>query len=435
MIWNQVLQRLKEQISEVEFRTWFDRVGTLGVENGVLVLSVPTTFTGDWIRRHYSEPIEASLHQLGSETASFEIRVVPSAPVQEDIFAVTEEPAPNSSSKLNAKYTFANFVVGPSNSMAHAASLAVAESPGAAYNPLFIYGGVGLGKTHLMQAVGHYVIQRYNNALVQYISTETFTNELINAIRIDKMAEFRERYRSVDLLLVDDVQFIAGKERTQEEFFHTFNSLYDARKQIILSSDRPPKEILTLETRLRSRFEWGLITDLQPPDLETRMAILKSNAEYRGLSVAKEVIEYIATQVTTNVRELEGALIRAAAYASLGGVELNRKSAVEALAQIFTPVSDTYTFEEIIRAVCLHFPGVTLDDLKGKTRAKEIVLPRQVCMYLIREFTQAPLLEIGNYFGGRDHSTVLHAIQKVGERTAKDAEFRRLLLEVQESLE
>ena len=433
VIWNQVLQRLKEQITEVELRTWFDHVHPLGVENGVLVLSAPTTFAGDWIKRHYSEPIEATLHYLGSETARFEVKVIPSPLVQEDIFTATEEspPKPN---KLNVKYTFANFVVGPSNSMAHAASLAVAESPGTAYNPLFIYGGVGLGKTHLMQAVGHYVGQRYSNAVVEYVSTETFTNELINAIRVDKMAEFRDRYRSVDLLLVDDVQFIAGKERTQEEFFHTFNSLYDARKQIILSSDRPPKEILTLETRLRSRFEWGLITDLQSPDLETRMAILKSNAEYKGIDVAKEVIEYIASQVTTNVRELEGALIRAAAYASLGGVELNRKSAVEALAQIFSPTADAYSFEEITHAVCLHFPGISLDDLKSKTRAKEIVLPRQVCMYLIREFTQAPLLEIGSYFGGRDHSTVLHAIQKVAERKAQDAEFRRLLLDVQESL-
>ena len=240
VIWNQVLQRLKEQITEVELRTWFDHVHPLGVENGVLVLSAPTTFAGDWIKRHYSEPIEATLHYLGSETARFEVKVIPSPLVQEDIFTATEEspPKPN---KLNVKYTFANFVVGPSNSMAHAASLAVAESPGTAYNPLFIYGGVGLGKTHLMQAVGHYVGQRYSNAVVEYVSTETFTNELINAIRVDKMAEFRDRYRSVDLLLVDDVQFIAGKERTQEEFFHTFNSLYDARKQIILSSDRPKK--------------------------------------------------------------------------------------------------------------------------------------------------------------------------------------------------
>jgi chromosomal replication initiator protein len=349
-----------------------------------------------------------------------------------DIFQAAPQ-ADQGKSKLNPKYTFENFVVGPNNNLAHAAAVAVAESPGKAYNPLFIYGGVGLGKTHLMQAVGHSVAKRFPNLKIEYVSTETFTNELINAIREDRMAEFRERYRSVDLLLVDDIQFIAGKERTQEEFFHTFNALFEAHKQIILSSDRPPKDILTLEARLRSRFEWGLITDIQPPDLETRIAILKMNAEQRGLRIGEDVLEYIARQVTSNIRELEGALMRVVAYASLNGVELTRQVAAKALSDIFAPRDVEVDPQEIVRVVAEHF-GLRPEDLVGGGRRKEVVLPRQMAMFLVRELTRASLPEIGQLFGGRDHTTVLYAIQKVQELSESDREVQAILRALREKV-
>jgi chromosomal replication initiator protein len=304
-VWQNVLEYVRQSITEVEYHTWFEKIQPLGVVNGILELGVPTSFFKGWIEEHYAELLTEALTRLGAQTPRFELRVVPGKPIQEDIFSASNlVKPPEARARLNPKYTFENFVVGPNNNLAHAAAVAVAESPGNAYNPLFIYGGVGLGKTHLMHAVGHSVAQRFPEKRIEYVSTETFTNDLINAIREDRMTEFRDRYRSVDLLLVDDVQFIAGKERTQEEFFHTFNALYEARKQIILSSDRPPKDILTLEARLRSRFEWGLITDIQPPDLETRVAILKMNSEYRNMRIPEEVLEYIAKQITSNIREL-----------------------------------------------------------------------------------------------------------------------------------
>ena len=405
-VWQHVLEHIRRSITEVEFHTWFERIRPLGIRDGVLELAVPTSFALDWIRRHYAGLI------------------------QEDIFQAAPAEAPRP--KLNPKYTFENFVVGPNNSMAHAAAVAVAESPGRAYNPLFIYGGVGLGKTHLMHAVGHSVAKRFPHLKIEYVSTETFTNELINAIREDRMTEFRERYRSVDLLLVDDVQFIAGKERTQEEFFHTFNALYEAHKQIILSSDRPPKDILTLEARLRSRFEWGLITDIQPPDLETRIAILKMNAEQRGLRIPEDALEYIARQVTSNIRELEGALMRAIAFASLNGVELTRAVAAKALSDIFAPRELEADPLEIIRKVADHF-GLKPEELTGSGRKKEVVLPRQLAMYLVRELTRASLPEIGQLFGGRDHTTVLYAIQKVQELAESDREVQGLLRTLREA--
>ncbi|KGQ22444.1 chromosomal replication initiator protein DnaA [Thermus filiformis] len=431
-IWQHVLEHVRRNITEVEYHTWFERIRPLGVKEGVLELGVPTSFALDWIRKHYAGLLEEALALLGAQVPRFELKVVPSPAVQEEIFQPKEKEA-EGRSRLNPKYTFENFVVGPNNSMAHAAAVAVAESPGRAYNPLFIYGGVGLGKTHLMHAVGHSVAKRFPHLKIEYVSTETFTNELINAIREDRMAEFRERYRSVDLLLVDDIQFIAGKERTQEEFFHTFNALYEAHKQIILSSDRPPKDILTLEARLRSRFEWGLITDIQPPDLETRIAILKMNAEQRGLRVSEEVLEYIARQVTSNIRELEGALMRAVAYASLNGVELSKQVAARALSDVFAPREPSVDPEEILRRVAEHF-GLRPEDLKGGGRRKEVVLPRQLAMYLVRELTRASLPEIGQFFGGRDHTTVLYAIQKVQELAESDREVQSLLRTLKEAL-
>ncbi len=430
-IWQHILEYIRRNITEVEYTTWFERIRPLGLEGGVLVLAVPTSFAMEWIRRHYAGLVQEALALLGAQAPRFELRVVPTPAVQEDIFQANPTTTPQP--KLNPKYTFENFVVGPNNSLAHAAAVAVAESPGRAYNPLFIYGGVGLGKTHLMHAVGHSVAKRFPHLRIEYVSTETFTNELINAIREDRMAEFRERYRSVDLLLVDDVQFIAGKERTQEEFFHTFNALYEAHKQIILSSDRPPKEILTLEERLRSRFEWGLITDIQPPDLETRIAILKMNAEQRGLRISEEVLEYIARQVTSNIRELEGALMRVIAYASLNGLELTKAVAARALSEIFAPREAQVEPQEVIQKVAERF-GLRPEDLVGGGRKKEVVLPRQVAMYLVRELTRASLPEIGQLFGGRDHTTVLYAIQKIQELVENDREVQRLIQSLKEAL-
>ena len=433
-VWQHVLEHIRRNITEVEYHTWFERIRPLGIREGVLELAVPTSFALDWIRRHYAGLIQEALGLLGAQVPRFELLVVPGAaqPVQVDIFQATPQ-ADQGKSKLNPKYTFENFVVGPNNNLAHAAAVAVAESPGKAYNPLFIYGGVGLGKTHLMHAVGHSVAKRFPSLKIEYVSTETFTNELINAIREDRMAEFRERYRSVDLLLVDDIQFIAGKERTQEEFFHTFNALFEAHKQIILSSDRPPKDILTLEARLRSRFEWGLITDIQPPDLETRIAILKMNAEPRGLRIGEDVLEYIARQVTSNIRELEGALMRVVAYASLNGVELNRQVAAKALSDIFAPREVEVDPQEIVRVVAEHF-GLRPEDLVGGGRRKEVVLPRQMAMFLVRELTRASLPEIGQLFGGRDHTTVLYAIQKVQELSESDREVQAILRALKEKV-
>lgn len=434
-IWQHVLEYIRQNINDVEYHTWFERIRPLGINNGVLELGVPTSFAGDWIQKHYAGLIQEGLAHLGAQAPRFELKVIPGTPIQTDIFSSAQSTSIPSDprSRLNPKYTFENFVVGPNNRLAHAAALAVAESPGRAYNPLFIYGGVGLGKTHLMHAVGHSVALRFPKLKIEYVSTETFTNDLINGIQRDRMNEFRERYRSVDLLLVDDIQFIAGKERIQEEFFHTFNTLYEARKQIILSSDRPPKDILTLESRLRSRFEWGLITDIQPPELETRIAILKMNAEYRGIWIPDEVLEYIARQVTSNIRELEGSLMRVIAYASLNGVEISKAVAARALSDIFTARETEYLPEEILRAVAEHY-GLRPEELRGVGRRKEVVLPRQVAMYLIRELTHASLPEIGQFFGGRDHTTVLYAIQKVQELLDADRSLQKDLALIRERL-
>ncbi|GIW29523.1 MAG: chromosomal replication initiator protein DnaA [Meiothermus sp.] len=433
-VWQNVLEYIRQSITEVEYHTWFEKIQPLGVVNGSLELGVPTSFFKGWIEDHYAELLTEALTRLGAQTPRFELKVIPGKPVQEDIFSASAPPkSQEARTRLNPKYIFENFVVGQNNNLAHAAAVAVAESPGNAYNPLFIYGGVGLGKTHLMHAVGHSVAQRFPEKKIEYVSTETFTNELINAIREDRMTEFRDRYRSVDLLLVDDIQFIAGKERTQEEFFHTFNALYEARKQIILSSDRPPKDILTLEARLRSRFEWGLITDIQPPDLETRVAILKMNSEYRNMRIPEEVLEYIAKQITSNIRELEGALMRVIAYASLNGVQLSKAVAVKALSDVFAASEVGLTPEEILKAVAEHY-NLKLEEIRGAGRRKEVVIPRQIAMYLIREMTHASLPEIGQFFDGRDHTTVLYAIQKIQESLDIDSSLQQAIKSIKERL-
>ena len=338
------------------------------------------------------------------------------------------------SSTLNPKYTFDSFVIGNSNRFAHAASLAVAESPAKAYNPLFIYGGVGLGKTHLMHAIGHYILQNNPNAKVVYVSSEKFTNELINAIKDDKNEEFRTKYRSVDVLLIDDIQFIAGKERTQEEFFHTFNTLHEANKQIILSSDRPPKEIPTLEDRLRSRFEWGLIADIQAPDFETRMAILKKKADVEKLNVPNEVMVYIATKIKSNIRELEGALIRIIAYSSLTNREVTVDLATEALKDIISNKQNKSITIDLIQDVVATYFNLRVEDLKSQRRTRNVAYPRQIAMYLSRKLTDMSLHKIGEEFGGRDHTTVIHAYEKISESLNKDESLEHTINDITKKL-
>lgn len=438
-IWADVLGYVRKNISEVEYHTWFAPVKNLGVQDGSLVLGVRNSFAQEWFRKHYLELLEDALRSLGAQNPQVSFQVLPA--VQEAMI-LPQDPPPSPPSppragpgqrqapaafpaenrkSLNPKYTFENFVVGPNNNLAHAAALAVAESPGKAYNPLFIYGDVGLGKTHLMHAVGHYITERFPDKRIEYVSTESFTNDLINAIRDDKMTQFRNRYRSVDLLLVDDIQFLAGKERTQEEFFHTFNALYENHKQIILSSDRPPKDIQTLEGRLRSRFEWGLITDIQSPEYETRVAILKMNAENNRIDIPQEVLELIARQVTSNIRELEGALMRVVAFSSLNSVPFSRAVAAKALSNVFAPQEVKVEMMDVLRATAAHF-NMPPDVVRGSGRVREVVVPRQVAMYLIRELTSHSLPEIGQFFG-RDHSTVMHAVSKVTEQLGRDPEL------------
>nr|WP_161883042.1 chromosomal replication initiator protein DnaA [Deinococcus alpinitundrae] len=441
-IWSDVQAYVRKNISEVEYHTWFAPVRAIGVEQGALILGVRNSFAQEWFRKHYLELLEDALRSLGAQNPQVSFQVLPAA---QDTLMLSAPPpaaprpspraapvAPVPAPNLNPKYIFENFVVGPNNNLAHAAALAVAESPGKAYNPLFIYGDVGLGKTHLMHAVGHYMTERFPGKRVEYVSTESFTNDLINAIRDDKMAQFRNRYRSVDLLLVDDIQFLAGKERTQEEFFHTFNALYENHKQIILSSDRPPREIQTLEGRLRSRFEWGLITDIQSPEFETRVAILKMNAEHNRIDIPQDVLELIARQVTANIRELEGAMMRVVAYASLNNVPFSRAVAAKALSHVFTPLEIKVEMKDVLRTVAARY-GLGAELLRGSGRMREVVVPRQIAMYLIRDLTSHSLPEIGSFFD-RDHSTVMHAISKVTDNIQKDAELTLVIDDLKRQL-
>jgi len=443
-VWDDVLEYVRGRIPDVEFRTWFGQVRPLGIEDGTLMIGVPHSFAREWLKNNYTEVLEEALGDLGASTPKVGFQVVPFQKTeQQGMFTdgngaasqVKEPPRPKAPKPaLNPKYVFSNFVVGPNNNLAHAASLAAVEAPGRAYNPLFLYGQAGLGKTHLMHAVGHAVAERYESLQIEYVTTETFTNDLISAIREDKMTQFRDRYRSIDVLLVDDVQFIAGKERTQEEFFHTFNALYESGKQIILSSDRPPKDIPTLENRLRSRFEWGLITDVQPPELETRIAILNMNAEYRGVKLPDEVIDFIARRVTSNIRELEGALVRVIVYASMNDAPLDRQTAARALSDVFTPSDAALSMDDILQVTAQQF-DVEPVDVKSKGRRQELVVPRQIAMYLIRELTSHSFPEIGQFFSGRDHSTVMYAVQKVGEKMKTDRDFEVRVNNVRSALE
>jgi len=431
--WDDVLARVERKINRHSFYTWFKPTAYVRQQSEGLVVRVPNGLFKDWLTKHYGGVLTEALAEAGFRDLQIQFTTedAPQAPVLAPIEGQAEpSPAefevPETAAGLNARYTFDTFVVGSSNQFAHAACRAVAEAPSRSYNPLFIYGGVGLGKTHLMHAIGHYVVRQTRNVRLTYISAERFMNEMINALRYDRILDFRERYRSVDLLLVDDIQFIAGKEGTQTEFFHTFNALYDSAKQIVISSDCPPHEIPQLEERLRSRFEWGLIADIQPPDLETKVAILKKKAEAEAVPLPDNVAIYIAGKIKSNIRELEGSLIRLAAYASLKGTEISLPLAQDVLKNIISTEERAVTVE-IVQKFVADYYQLKVSDLKSRNNAKSIALPRQVAMYLCKHLTNASLPEIGRAFGGKHHSTVIHSIRKVTNLRKSDGDFNSLL--------
>jgi len=432
--WPGAREGLKARLGSEVVGRWLDPLAVASVSDTAVILEAPNPFFRDWVAAHYLEALKPYAGgralqittSAGTVIASILPRAVPAGPPPEPRLASSPAATSEWGHGLNLKFTFDRFVVGPSNRFAHAASMAVAESPARAYNPLFIYGGVGLGKTHLMQAIGHAILQRRPARRVVYISSEGFTNELITAIQTKTTAKFRDRYRTVDALLIDDIHFIAEKEATQEEFFHTFNTLYDAHKQIVMSSDRSPKEIAGLEERLVSRFEWGLVTDIQPPDLETRIAIVRKKAEEAGIEVPAAVTEFIARQITSNIRELEGALIRVVAYCNLFNKPQTAAVAQEVLKDMVREVRSRVTVDEIQRGVAEYFK-IELADLRGARRQRSILYPRQVAMFLCRRLTDASLPEIGRAFGGRDHTTVMHGVQKIEREITQDLHKKQLV--------
>ncbi len=434
-IWDKTLEIIKVELTEVSFNTWLKAIQPVSASENTFNFSVPDDFTKGILEARYVTLIKNALKQVTS--IYYEIKfIISSEEKAEDLKEekLLDAPDEQVNMSLNPKYTFDTFVIGNSNRLAHAASVAVAESPAKAYNPLFIYGGVGLGKTHLMHAIGHYILKQNKKAKVVYVSSETFTNELINSIRDDKNVEFRNKYRTIDVLLIDDIQFIAGKERTQEEFFHTFNSLHEANKQIIISSDRPPKEIPTLEDRLRSRFEWGLIADIQPPDLETRIAILKKKAKVENLSISDNVMLLIAKKIQSNIRELEGALIRIVAYSSLTNGEINEDLANEALKDIIFNSKPKMVTPNMIKEVVGTFYNLKIEDFIAKKRNRSIAYPRQIAMYLCRELTDLSLPKIGEEFG-RDHTTIMHAHEKISTDINIDPNLKSIIEDLKGKIE
>jgi len=426
-LWARLLAALEGRIPPAALDTWVRPSRLVAVEGDHIQLCAPNKFLRDWLVDHYLDALQAAAHEClgGSPRVSVHVeRASEPSPQSREPAASDFKPA--LAAGLNPRYTFETFVVGSSNQFAQAACQAVAELPSKAYNPLFIYGGVGLGKTHLLHAVGHQITRRFPQLAITYLSSERFTNELINAIRYDRTAGFRAKYRTIDLLLVDDIQFISGKERTQEEFFHTFNDLYDSRKQIVVSSDSSPKEIPDIEERLRSRFEWGLIADIQPPDFETRVAILKKKAEIERVRLPDEIAYLIGSRVKSNIRELEGSLTRMIAFCALTGREMTADLAQEVLADLWGEEEKIITIEHIQRDVSEFF-GLRLADLKAKTRTKAVAFPRQVAMYLSRQLTHASLAEVGRAFGGKDHTTVLHAVGKIQTLLQEDPKLRKTI--------
>lgn len=447
-IWDQVLTRIEGQVGKHSFSTWFKPTSLLADGGQSLSIRVPNLLFVEWLPKHYSVVLAEALKEVGRPDVKLVFvpdganaldegrapAVKTSSPPEfdEPPPAPDEAAAPQRAGSLIPRYTFDTFIVGPSNQFAHAACRAVAETPSRSYNPLFIHGGVGLGKTHLMHAIGHYVVQHHPGLALTYISSERFMNEMINAVRFDRILDFRSRYRSVDVLLVDDIQFVSGKEGTQNEFFHTFNALHDAQKQIVISSDRPPHEIPALEERLRSRFEWGLIADINPPDIETKAAILKKKAEGEAVPLPDNVAMYMASRIKTNIRELEGSLIRLIAYASLKGQPLTMELAQEVLKNVIDHDEKAVTIEQIQRFVADYYQ-LKLTELKSRNNSKSVAMPRQVAMYLCKSLTHASLPEIGRSFGGKHHSTVIHSIKKVEDLRKKNQDFDKQVANLLES--
>src|SRR6056297_144746 len=443
-IWNQTLNEIKDKLSNPSFKTWFSNTKPVDMQDNILLIKVPNDFIKDWIETRYNQLIKNVIQNLndknlkcrfyteedlkdkekkeGKNTKQYE-KENPEKKLEKE-----KKKEYNINKNLNPKYSFDSFVVGNGNRFAHAAALAVAEAPAKAYNPLFLYGDVGLGKTHLMQAIAHYILKHNPDNKVVYVSSETFTNELINAIKDDRTSSFRNKYRNIDILLVDDIQFLANKERTQEEFFHTFNSLHEANRQLIISSDRPPKEIPTLEERLRSRFEWGLITDIQKPDLETRIAILRKKADLENLKIPNEVVIYIADNIQSNIRELEGALIKVIAYSSLVDKEIDIDLAEKALQDLIIENEEPKEINiDLIKNIIVDYYNLKKEDMTSKKRTQKIAFPRQIAMYLSRELTDLSLPHIGEEFGGRDHTTVIHAYNKIEQKIEEDNEFEKVI--------
>ena len=436
-LYQEVLSIIQTKLSKPSFDTWLKSTKATMINDDSIVICAPNNFAKEWLENRYIKLISTTLFEYlgkhievkfitGTEEPKIhnlnvvgfqDSKVIPTHSNHEEV----------TTNMMNIRYTFDSFVIGAGNRFAHAASLAVAEAPSKAYNPLFLYGGVGLGKTHLMHAIGHFVLQHNPVARVLYISSEKFTNEFINAIRDNRGEGFRNKYRNIDVLLIDDIQFLAGKEQTQEEFFHTFNALHEEGKQIIISSDRPPKEIPTLEERLRSRFEWGLITDIQPPDLETRIAILRKKAKAENLDIPNDAMMYIANQIDTNIRELEGALIRVVAYSSLINQDITVHLTSEALKSIIPSSRPRVITIADIQQKVSEFYGLKLEEFKSRKRTKAIAFPRQVAMYITRELTDISLPKIGENFGGRDHTTVIHAHDKIATGIKEDQELYKVV--------
>jgi chromosomal replication initiator protein len=481
-IWNAALGSLQVQTSRQEFNTWLRRASLLSIDSGVATIGTPSTFYKEGLESRYGGPLREMLSSLVGFPVSVRIVIAPASSAGGGFFgrdgAAHYDPdeherpsllngagghangarhangSPNGSPNgaydrlptqlefstsvrtgmLNTRYTFDRFIVGPSNRLANAACMAVAEHPAAAYNPLFLYGGVGLGKTHLLHAIGNYALDRDPEINVLYVSSEKFTNDLINAIRRQQTEEFRVRYRNIDILLIDDIQFIAGKESTQEEFFHTFNTLHSSGKQIVISSDKPPKAILTLEERLRSRFEWGLIVDVQMPDLETRTAILRTKAEQMLVEIPAEVIDFLAHRIQSNIRELEGCLNRVVAYAQMTGTDVSVEVATAALSELLDTSRRRRISSDMILREVADFYGVDLRAMQGRGRSRNIVIPRQVAMYLLREETESSLVDIGTLLGGRDHTTVMYGCEKITEELNTDARLRQEVNTIREKL-
>jgi len=433
-VWQVVRQRLQGTLNAATYGMIFERARPLRLTPTRITIAVETDFARNWILQRYQTVLKDALFEVLGADIALDVEVVSGSAPGPGAAAGAQAPAretqgaqgtplpPRAVGQLQPRFTFEAFVIGPSNRFAHAAALAVAETPARAYNPLFIYGGVGLGKTHLLHAIGHFVVRNHPELALRYVSVETFTNEFINALRDGGMRSFKDRYRNVDVLLIDDIQSLAGREQTQEEFFHTFNALHDSGKQIVISSDRPPKAIATLEERLRSRFEMGLMTDIQPPDIETRIAILRKRVQHDGYQIQDpEVLTYIASRVSTNVRQLEGALTRVVAHGSIGGRAVTVDLAREVLQDVLPSGEGSIDIAAIQGEVCRYY-GISMAELKSHRRTKRLVVPRQVAMYLARELTDASLPAIGRAFGGRDHSTVIYAVQKVSEQLGHEGD-------------